>query len=203
MMSPWMDNGDVIQYLKKNPDANRLHLLLEIASGVQYLRHMQIVHGDLKSANILIDSAGHACLVDFGLAVVIRTLTTSQTISTSHVSGGSTRWMAPELFHPERFGAADDQHTKESDIYALGMVMLEVFTGRIPFHGNSDPQVVYKVTSGERPPRPMDAARLGLSDSIWDLMGRCWQEKYWNRPDIVTVVAVITTEIRRVPSRYQ
>ncbi|OSX62034.1 hypothetical protein POSPLADRAFT_1046501 [Postia placenta MAD-698-R-SB12] len=83
--------------------------------------------GRISQANILIDDQGHALLADFGLAALMRDFTSTQTTSTTqhHHGKGTTRWMAPELLNPELFGTLS-RHTEKSDIYAFGMVMLEV-----------------------------------------------------------------------------
>jgi len=154
---------------------------VDIVSGLVYLHLMHIIHGDLKSGNILVNNSGHACLADFGLATVMHGITTPPTTSTTHSGRGTTRWMAPELFDPERFGRDSCRHTEESDIYALGMVILEIFTGRVPFCDTAmEARVIYSVTSGRRPERPMAATVLGLSDSIWSVMERCWRENTRN-----------------------
>jgi len=84
---------------------------------------------DYIKANILIDSKGSACLADFGLAVVIDESTVGSTTGGRELRG-TTRWMAPEMLLPEEFGFSDDWQRRlpstSTDIYALGMTILEV-----------------------------------------------------------------------------
>jgi len=88
---------------------------------------MKMVHGDLKGANILINDEKRACLADFGITGLIYNLSMRITMSTAYNGKGTTRWMAPELLDPDQFGAnGESQPTMGSDIYAFGMVMLEV-----------------------------------------------------------------------------
>ena len=94
-----------------------------------------------NQANILINNSGHACLSDFGLSTVIGTnhhagnglsfQADSKVSFMSFTPGGTTRWMGPELLDPEMFGKSDDWPTKESDCYALGMVVYEVCTDAV------------------------------------------------------------------------
>jgi serine/threonine protein kinase len=82
--------------------------------------------------NILIDQDGHARLADFGLLTIVLD-STHHTSSTTPKSAGTTRWMSPELLDPDRFGRENGRPTKDSDCYALGMVILEVLSGKPPF----------------------------------------------------------------------
>lgn len=77
----------------------------------------------MKQANILIDNAGTARVADFGLMTMgdQSTVLFSESVS----SGGTLCWMSPELLDPPRFGS-NGRPTRESDCYALGMVVYEV-----------------------------------------------------------------------------
>ncbi|TDL22634.1 kinase-like protein [Rickenella mellea] len=186
MVSQWMENGSLLVYLRRYPRANRLNLLVGVAEGLLYLHQMGAVHGDVKSANILIDDAHRACLADFGLARITHDAQTASAITTSTAQHGSIRWMAPELLNPEQAGREDSRASAESDIYAVGMVILEAFTGKIPFHHHMrDATVVLDVTKGKRPDRPgSEATALGLSDLVWNLIELCWQTASSARPRI-------------------
>jgi len=78
----------------------------------------------VKQANVLIDNAGTARVADFGL-MIMADLGTILLSETTVSSGGTLRWMGPELLDPERFGS-NGRPTCESDCYALGMVVYEV-----------------------------------------------------------------------------
>lgn len=65
-----------------------------------------------------------AVLADFGLAVILST--SSMAAAMTSAGGGTVRWMAPELLNPEEYGFTHCHPSKESDIYALGMVIYEV-----------------------------------------------------------------------------
>ena len=67
-----------------------------------------------------------ACIADFGLMSVASDPNTSNASTTMTSATGSTRWMSPELLNPEQFGLNRSNATKESDIYAVGVVMYEV-----------------------------------------------------------------------------
>jgi serine/threonine protein kinase len=227
MVSPWMDNGTVLDYLKRQRSSqslvNRLvrilfgkpikrHYLIplqlvEIAQGLSYLHSQDVVHGDLRGANILVDRQGRAQLADFGLSIVF---STSASLRTLNTNGGNGRWMAPELLDPDIIESIGFNRTPQSDVYSFACVCLEVrprnflyiihlltsvlqmHTRRAPFyHLTHDTSVCLKVTQGNRPPRPNEADCWGikLSDSLWELMGRCWTAQPTKRPSLDLVVA--------------
>ncbi|KAG9121307.1 hypothetical protein FRC07_002775, partial [Ceratobasidium sp. 392] len=143
MVSPWMEYGSVNSLVKKQPNRDRYKLCRQLAFAVEYLHKEKVVrriifvrsaalnddltmqvHGDVKGDNVLVAQDGTLKLTDFGLSIMH-----DKAVEFSHTEpgGGTLRWMAPELF------AEDAQRSFEADIYAMGMTMLEVITGEIPF----------------------------------------------------------------------
>ena len=94
------------------------------------------------------------------------------------------RWMSPELLDPVRFGRGDGRATGDSDCYALGMVILEVLSGRPPFSGDGDPIVIRKVIEGERPGRPEGKEEVWFTDDLWEILEQCWLPQPERRPAI-------------------
>ncbi|KAF9455944.1 kinase-like domain-containing protein [Collybia nuda] len=70
IVSPWMKNGDIIAFIKKSPNVSRKELIEQVADGLHFLSGYNIVHGDLKGANVLINDAEKACISDFGIASI-------------------------------------------------------------------------------------------------------------------------------------
>ncbi|KAI0938512.1 hypothetical protein AcV5_000179 [Taiwanofungus camphoratus] len=192
IISEWMVNGNIMAYLKNAPQANRLELLVDVATGLEYLHDRRVLHGDLKGANILINSEHRACLCDFGLTSVISDPDIVSLIFTTSNKDGSTRWAAPEVLNSEH-----PRGSRESDVYSLAMVMWEVFAGRVPFHEcPNEGQVIHKILHGRRPERPEEASGLGLYDDVWDLMVTSWHEEPQRRPN----AAVILRRLQRIVS---
>ncbi|KAG6913168.1 hypothetical protein DXG01_009088 [Tephrocybe rancida] len=191
----WATQGDLTQYLKENPGANGILLCKDTAAGAEYLHKNDVVHGDLKGCNVLIDSSGRASLCDFGLASVTDPKIikwTSQSTITS--KGGTARWQAPEL-HESEDEAEKDYNTKETDVYGWA----GIFTGHLPFYEIPHAiTVMTQIVRGHTPTRPDqdDAAwrERGLNERIWRLMKDCWDFEPSKRPDMTQILSNLSAE---------
>ncbi|KAF9787044.1 kinase-like domain-containing protein [Thelephora terrestris] len=184
ILTKWMPNGSIMDYAKSNPEDNRLRMLSDVMSGVCYLHRLRVVHGDLKGANILIDLVGDtatARVTDFGL-IAMADSSTNLLSATFLPFAGTHRWMSPELLDPSRF-SSNGRQTRESDCYALGMVIYEVLTGHPPFyHMRAFSPVTAVLIDGVRPEKPPNAKSLGFSDALWELVQSCWSVSVPTRP---------------------
>ena len=77
---------------------------------------------------MLVDDQGHACICDFGLSSIMHGMDFTDFASTTKSTRGTTRWMAPELLYPEKYGLKKFTPTFESDVYTFACVILEVRT---------------------------------------------------------------------------
>ncbi|TFK23020.1 kinase-like protein, partial [Coprinopsis marcescibilis] len=184
-ISPWMENGNVREYLAKKPNVDCLLLISDILHGVRYLHGEDVVHSDLKGDNILVTPAGRACLADFGLSKLIdsKVLSWTSLYSTAQ-QGGTPRWQAPELMNPKSEHIAAN---KESDMYSFGGICYEGLTGKVPFHEHPrDSAVCLKVMAGQRPVKPTQnqviSSRWGMMENLWPIMERCWAHDPLKRP---------------------
>ena len=97
--------------------------------------------------------------------------------------------MAPELLSPGKFGLPNGRVSKEADIYAFGMVVYEVLTGRTPFAGEGRwlPEIIMGVMLGNRPSKPENAEDIGFGKGTWELVQRCWDENRNRRPMVDSI----------------
>jgi len=142
-----------------------LPILRDIAQGVRFLHAAvpQVIHGDLKSANILIDSKFRAKVADFGLSQ-----------EKGKGGTGTPFWMAPELLRGE------SANTAASDVYSFGIILYEVYSRRDPYEEEDPKEVIQLVADKEvqkRPPPPRN-----MCDQVKSLMGDCLDDDPENRP---------------------
>jgi serine/threonine protein kinase/tetratricopeptide (TPR) repeat protein len=109
------------------PTDEAFDVSIQVAEGLQAIHDVGIIHRDLKTPNIVLDDANVVKLMDFGIA------------KESNRSGGITAtgevMGTPEYMSPEQ--CRGDRVDFRSDVYALGIVVYETFTGRVPFHGDT------------------------------------------------------------------
>ncbi|KAK7001927.1 kinase domain-containing protein [Favolaschia claudopus] len=178
LISPWMENGHIMEFLRANsPDTQkRFSMILDVASGLEYLHNQNAIHGDLKGINILVTPSERACIADFGLSIIVNVMTLRLTTSTTANHRGTTRYNAPELFEQ---GAK----TFASDIYAFGCVAYEIMTGQLAFRELiNDVQIILGVLKGKRPERLPCCTGTPALDKFWELLEMCWDGEKEKRP---------------------
>jgi serine/threonine protein kinase len=164
-----------------------------MAKSINYLHNLNpsILHRDIKSMNFLLNYSGsldHKYCVkvcDFGLAE-IRHETLSQSASFPSLQlVGSFYWKAPELL------TNHGRHTKQSDIYSLGMVFWELATARKPWDEYEDEEIILiQIKTGERPTIPSD-----IPEQFKQLIQDAWNHNPQKRPTCFQLMERIHKEI--------
>ncbi|KAF8552984.1 hypothetical protein OG21DRAFT_1604384 [Imleria badia] len=204
MVCPWVENGPLTSYLEDCHDrlsvVEILGLLNNVTSGLQYLHARSVVHGDLSGSNVLIRENGRAYISDFGLSMLLTELGGS-TFATSFHARGTLRWTAPELLDLEV--PEDDMEeesprvapTTQSDVYSFGCIMLQILSGRVPYHYYTrEAQVVHAVSRGMTPRRPSSVL---VTERRWTFILRCWStvDVARSRPSSEEIVAFTEGEL--------
>ena len=77
---------------------------------------------------------------------------------------------------------------RRADVFAFGMVAVEVFTGLVPFGSMTNKLAMCKIAWGHRPEKPTDTGKIGLTDGVWKFLCQCWEQNPESRPKIGEVV---------------
>ena len=173
-------NGQVL------PWSLRFSIAKDIAAGLHCLHGHEpcIVHGDLKSANILLDDRGRARIADFGNARVLSDTEMVADVGASSAQGGTVHWAAPELF--ER----GSKLTELSDIYAFGMTLWELAARKAPFEdGRGDEAVIAQwIIAGKKETIPQKTPVIFAR-----LISQCWAQRAKDRP--LTDAIIVELEV--------
>ena len=140
-----------------------------------------------QQANVVIDKRGRARLTEYGLAPI----NSDPRFTVAGTSGavGTSRWLAPEIITPARKGSnMSVMESKAADVFAFGMLAVEVFTGKVPFEEQKNEAVALRISRGGRPEMPGNAQAVGLTSEIWKLLESCWQQNPKKRPTMKEVV---------------
>ncbi|CAN6281743.1 unnamed protein product [Urochloa humidicola] len=137
----------------------------QILNGLVYLHKWNVVHRDIKCANILVHANGSVKLADFGLAKEMSTTNMLRPCT------GSVYWMAPEVINPKKLCGPP------ADIWSLGCTVLEMLTRTIPFPNVKWTRALYMIGRGEQPSIPSS-----LSKEAQDFIGQCVRVDPQKRP---------------------
>src|SRR6266568_3017092 len=136
---------DQLQALSKTMEvAEASRIFTQLASALSYAHDNGIIHRDVKPVNVLMDRSGRPILSDFGIAKV---LAGSKALTRQGAGVGTPEYMSPEQCQG---GPVDAR----ADIYALGVMLFEALTGRLPFLGDNYPALAHSHIY-EPPPHPL------------------------------------------------
>ncbi|KAJ9552216.1 hypothetical protein OSB04_016261 [Centaurea solstitialis] len=188
-----IQHENIVRYLGTDKDDGKLYIFLElvpkgslanlykkynlrdsqvstytrqILSGLNYLHDRNVVHRDIKCANILVDVSGSVKLADFGLAKATK-------LNDIKSCKGTPYWMAPEVVNNRKnkgYGLA-------ADIWSLGCTVLEMLTGQVPYSHLEGMQALFRIGRGEPPAIPKT-----LSGDARSFILKCLQVNPNDRP---------------------
>ncbi|KAL0299383.1 UNVERIFIED_CONTAM: putative LRR receptor-like serine/threonine-protein kinase IRK [Sesamum radiatum] len=204
----YVPGGNLYKHLHEGSSGNylswneRFNIILGAAKGLAHLHHMKVIHYNLKSSNILIDSSGEPKVADYGLARLLPML--DRYVLSSKIQS-ALGYMAPE------FACKTVKITEKCDVYGFGILVLEIVTGKRPVEYMEDDVVVLcdmvrgsleegkveecvddRLQGKFRAEEAIPLMKLGLI---------CTSQVPSNRPDMAEVVNIL--ELIRCPSESQ
>ncbi|KAI0035295.1 protein kinase, partial [Vararia minispora EC-137] len=166
----YAENGSLGQTLKAFGKLNErlvASYVVKILEGLDYLHQSDVVHCDLKAANILTTKNGNVKLSDFGVSLNLRAMERELNKDVA----GTPNWMAPEVI--ELKGA-----TTKADIWSLACTVVELLTGRPPYGDIANSMtVMFRIVEDDMPPLPE-----GCSGPLLDFLKTCFNKDPERRP---------------------
>ncbi|NSW51875.1 MAG: serine/threonine protein kinase [Anaerolineae bacterium] len=160
LVMPYVARGTLKQVARSRIGYRKaIELLIPIGEALSYAHRQKIIHRDIKPANILFGESGEPVLSDFGIAKMIDAGDETQ-LTSAGVGVGTPDYMAPEQWN----GVADER----TDVYALGIVLYELVTGRCPYHADTPAAILLKQVQDPLP-RPKNAVP-DLPDAVEGLL---------------------------------
>lgn len=168
IITEYMPGGSLYEYLHKHHHTLTLPQLVQFAidvcRGMEYLHKSNIIHRDLKTANLLMDSQNVVKVADFGVA----RFQNKEGVMTAET--GTYRWMAPEVINHQPY----DQ---KADVFSFAIVLWELVTAKIPYDNMTPLQAALGVRQGRRPDLPTNT-----HPKLLELMQKCWETDPAIRP---------------------
>jgi len=171
LVMPLMAGGSMAAWLKRRTDdkvapKRAAEMLRDVALGVHHAHQRGLIHRDLKPGNLLLDADDTPHVADFGLA---RRL--DATLSTAAGIAGTVAYMAPEQGRGER------QLTTAADLYALGVILFELLTGKVPYADSDVPGILLRLTDEDEPVPPVSQRRPDVPADLAAVCAKCLEKR--------------------------
>ncbi|EGG13923.1 putative protein serine/threonine kinase [Cavenderia fasciculata] len=165
----FMENGSlasILDHFGTFPEALISTYIEQVLRGLVYLHSENIIHRDIKAANILINKIGDAKLADFNVAAELGEMADKR-----YSVVGTPYWMAPEVIDISG-------HCTVSDIWSVGCTIIELLTGSPPYFNHNPMAAMFRIVQDERPPFPKN-----ISAQLASFLTRCFVKSVDERAD--------------------
>jgi len=163
-----------------------IDIVMQVARGLERAHEAGITHRDIKPSNLVITPRGEVKIIDFGLAKLVGQTRLTKTGATV----GTVAYMSPEQIQH-----LDTDHPAQRDIWALGVVLYEMLTGKLPFRGDYEAAMLYSIVNEK--PEPVQKYRPELAQEFLHVLNRALEK---NPADRYQSVSDMLIDLRRLKS---
>jgi len=167
--------SSLLKRIGRLPPDKAVEVARQLCAGLAAVHERGVLHRDLKPANVMVDERGDVRITDFGIAAL------AEEVRGREALAGTPAYMSPEQLEGRAVTAA-------SDIYSLGIVLYEIFTGRKAFEASSLPELLSLRRTGSRPSSPSELV-AGLDPLVERAIFRCLETDPDRRPATALQVA--------------
>ncbi|KAL0243306.1 hypothetical protein GEMRC1_005867 [Eukaryota sp. GEM-RC1] len=159
IVQEFAENGDLSEYLRRNKESLSRNAIwkffIQILIGLDYVHSKRVLHRDLKSLNVFLDSSGNAKLGDFGISKAL-----DQSSAMAQTFIGTPLYLSPEV-------AQGRGYTYSSDCWSLGILLFELCTKRYPFYADNQAALLIKILTQNPEPLPSEFSEFsGILNSL-------------------------------------
>ncbi len=169
------------------PTAQVVDIGGQIAAALDYAHRHGVVHRDIKPANIILQPDGRIKVVDFGIARVV-----DHTHTDSGIILGTPSYMSPEQIGGKKIDG-------RSDLFSLGVLLYELFSGKKPFQGNDLTTLMYNISLAKYP--PLKSVSPGLPPDCYRIVAKLLQKtltrRYRSAAIVARELAAVSSELKR------
>ena len=163
------DLSSLLRRIGRLPNDKAVQVARQICAGLAAAHDQGVLHRDLKPANVMLDGRGQVKITDFGLADL------DETIKGAEARAGTPAYMAPEQW-------AGEEVTFQSDLYALGLVLYELFTGESVFSGKTPAEILRIQQEGSTSVTSPSRVIEGIDPAVERVILKCLEKNQVQRP---------------------
>lgn len=197
MVMEFVDGMNLEKLLKQNgglPLESVLKIMMQTLDGLHHAHEKGILHRDIKPANLMLTRDGIVKLMDFGIARMVG----SQRLTRADRIVGTLEYMAPELLD-------GSEPSVQSDLYAIGVLMYELLSGKMPFEASTDSTLITQILT--KKPIPLRSRINNLPKKVEEILDTLLQKKpekrYDSAADLRHLLSTIVTPGKVIPQTLQ
>jgi CHASE2 domain-containing sensor protein/tRNA A-37 threonylcarbamoyl transferase component Bud32 len=191
MAMEYLEGEDLDNFIKRRklpPIRRVLDIVREIAEALNFAHNMDVIHRDVKPANVMLLQNGHVKVTDFGIAKAI-----SSSRTKTGVILGTPNYMSPEQIMGQKINS-------KSDIFSLGVLFYQLLTGELPFHGDNLSGLLYQITQVKHPsPRSYNPKIPKVCEQILEkALAKDPNKRFKSAGDMAHIISALSKKIDQI-----